>query len=177
MKLNSRNSARTSIVIAATLLSGSMIGISSSQAVTSTPAKHFASATTQETYKADYAAWLVSVHAWNMARVQQIAAHLDARNAYAALMISNRGARLAIDSARVSAVTLANNIYASAILKAPTNAVKASLLKVRTASIAAAVATSTAALAALPPLGTKPVWPVASPRPVKPAKPEAVAKA
>jgi hypothetical protein len=166
---------RTSVVVA--MLSTALIGMTGAQAAPaqSSIASGANATTALQAYQIELAAYRTATAAWNATRVQQVSTHLEARNAYSALSISNKTARLAIDSARVSAVTLANNVYAAVLLANPTASVKAAALKVRTAAIAAANAKAVAAIATLPVLGPKPIWPVAAPRPVKPVKPAVIA--
>ena len=172
MKKLNRNRTKASVLLVSALLTTSIVGANTSHAQSSSPTpRSQASATAMETYKAQYAGWLVAVRAWNAARVVQISNHLAERNSYMALASSNQSARAAINAVRVAAITLANNAYAVAIVKSPSAAQKAALLATRTAASTAATNTANAAVAALPPLGAKPVWPVAATRPVKPVKP------
>ena len=123
------------------------------------------------TYKIDYAAWLVSLKAWNAARALEVTNHVVARGTYSSLVLSNKTAITAIPALRLSLMTAANNVYQAAYLTTTNVATRAAYLKVRTTAYAAATAQATASIAALPVIGAKPVWPVAAPRPVKPVKP------
>lgn len=167
-----RNRKATIAILASGLIVSSMVGMSSSNALTvAATTGHQTNVTAMEQYKIDYAAYKVAIAAWNVNRAQQIADFMSARNAYNALILSNQAARLEIAKEKIAAITEANSTYAAQILKASTAAMKKGLLTARNAKIAVAVAKAKRELAALPVLGPKPIWPVAAPRPVKPIKP------
>ena len=167
-----RNRKATIAILASGLILSSTVGVSSSSALTAAViGNHQASITAMEQYKIDYAAYKLAIAAWNVTRTQQLADFMTARNAYLALQLSNQTARLEIAKEKNAAITAANAEYAAQILKASTAASKKGLLTARNSKIAAAVAQAKRGLAALPVLGPKQVWPVASPRPVKPIKP------
>jgi len=161
-----------SVVITAGVITASIIQISQANALgNSQPIIRTFNVTAMDQYKLDYAAYKDALVAWNVNRNQQIASYMDARNAYSALALSNQKARLQISEIKITAITDANNAYAAAILKTSNAASRKGLLTARNAKILAASSEANRAVAALPALGTKPVWPVAAPRPVKPVKP------
>jgi len=158
-------------ILVSGLIASSIIGISTSSALTVASSKNETRVTALDQYKADYAAYKAAIISWNANRVQQIATFMDTRNKYLALMLSNQSARLEISKERVATVTAANSEYATEVVKATTATAKKSLLTTRNSTITAATALAKSKLAALPVLGAKPVWPAAQPRPVKPTKP------
>ena len=161
-----------SSIIVVGVIATSFFELAPAMALTSVPAfTHTMSVTTMDQYKVDYAAYKIALAAWNVNRNQQIASYMDLRNSYSALLLSNQKARLDISAARIEAVTAANNAYSAAILKTTSAATRKGLLTARNAKIATANDQAKRALAALPVLGSKPLWPAAVARPVKPVKP------
>jgi len=160
------------VLVAAGVIATSFIEISPVMALNTTqPTSRQVSITATDQYKIDYAAYKVAIEAWNVARSQQIADFLATRNAYTALLLSNQAARLEIAKEKIATITAANNSYAAAIVKNPTAAIRKGLLNARNVAISVATAKAKRELAALPLLGARSLWPVATPRPTKPVKP------
>ena len=106
-----RTSIKISALAVTTLLAGSVLATSPAQALV-TPTATIASSnatTALATYKIDYAAWLVSLKAWNAARALEATNHVVARGTYSSLVLSNKTATTAITALRLSLMTAPNN--------------------------------------------------------------------